>query len=142
MRNPIAKMKVHPGIFMKTKEGEFQVSGAGCQGQGSLWGAEPNPELSASIAVIMGILHETGRSNSSKMKVHPGMFMKTKEGEFRVSNARCQGQGPRWVAEPNTELSTSIAVIVDILRETVTEQFIENEGPSGDIHENKGTSNS
>ena len=60
MRNPIAKMKVHPGIFMKTKEGEFQVSGAGCQGQGSLWGAEPKTELSTSIAASLDILHETG----------------------------------------------------------------------------------
>ena len=64
---------------MKTKKGGFQVSGIRRPGRRPRCVAEPNPELSTSIAVIVDILRETVRSNSSKMKVHPGIFMKTKE---------------------------------------------------------------
>src|SRR5579862_9401894 len=100
-----SKMKVTPGIFMKTKEGEnqvsgirCQVSGARCQGKVRSPKAEPQNVLGGTFCL------PTPVSCTSKMKVTPGMLMKTKERENQVSGARCQGKVRSPKAEPQNVL--------------------------------------
>ena len=48
-----------------------------------------------------GIQHALGWELNAKMKVHPGMLMKTKKCRFQVSGAKCQAQRANgWL--PNT----------------------------------------
>ena len=102
------KMKVHPGMLMKTKKGRFQVSGARCQG--------------ARRARARRTRENWPERKARKMKVHPGMLMKTKKGRFQVPvpgvRARI-GQGP---VDP---------------RRIGPREKCENEGSSGDVDENK-----
>ena len=53
----------------------------------------PVPGISCSVFAI-GLPHpDCGCSAIAKMKVHPGMLMKTKERQKKVSGARCQVSG-------------------------------------------------
>ena len=54
---------------------------------------------------ILDKLNETECRDSSKMKVHPGMLMKTKKGKFQVLGARCQGRDQR-VPTPRSQIWT------------------------------------
>ena len=75
----VSKMKVHPGIFMKTKEREKLLAP---NARKEAWGlGRPNP------AKGRGGCDPGSRLLSfvSKMKVHPGIFMKTKERENYTS---------------------------------------------------------
>jgi hypothetical protein len=75
----VSKMKVHPGILMKTKKSRFQVSGAGRQSPASQ-GCSP-----------VGVRCVFGFANNAEMKVHPGILMKTKKGRFQMSAAAVSG---------------------------------------------------
>jgi len=60
----------------------------------------------------------------TKMKVHPGILMKTKGGRFQVSRARYRGAQAASILEPEAGVGRK--------------EKYENEGSSGDVDENKG----
>jgi hypothetical protein len=87
--------------------------------------------------VIAEYLPENGCGSTSKMKVHPGIFMKTKKGRFQVSGARCQGAAPTagcLIQVIGFRLGSGDCGQVRGKRPF---QYIENEGSSGDVDENK-----
>jgi len=70
--DPTSKIKVHPGMLMKTREGRFLVSGV----KGG------SPDKGSGARRPSGCCHgcEFLVVESAKMKVHPGMLMKIKVG--------------------------------------------------------------
>ena len=95
-----SKMKVTPEICMKTKEGKNrrQVSGARCQEKSPRSGVRSSERaVLRHSAQHSGFCLLTPVSRTSKMKVTPGICMKTKEGKNRcqVSGARCQQKSPK-----------------------------------------------
>ena len=112
-------MKVHPGMSMKTNKARFQVSGARCQEaarlriparsqdagsrnteiEGSSGDGYENKErqvsgvrcqvLGGGKPAVFRSIARCGTPETPKMKVHPGMSMKTNKGRFQVSGARC-----------------------------------------------------
>jgi hypothetical protein len=87
-----SKMKVHPGMLMKTNKGRFQVSGARCQGAAPTGGCRTHGTASIPAGGIPDKLSEAAHRNSSIMKVHPGMLMKKKKDRLQVLGARCRGR--------------------------------------------------
>ncbi len=79
-----SKMKVHPGMLMKTMTGRFPEPNAGRQLPAPTVSCRTQGPLPASASAIVDKLGENGPWNISKMKVHPGMLMKTKKSRFQV----------------------------------------------------------
>ena len=80
-----SKMKVHPGMLMKTMTGRFPEPNAGRSGlPAPTVSCRTQGPLPASASAIVDKLGENGPWNISKMKVHPGMLMKTKKSRFQV----------------------------------------------------------
>ncbi len=131
-----SNVKVTPGIFMKTKEGKnagvrYQVSAEKPEGRSS---EHRRCVLLRNSDSRLMIPH----SCSSNVKVTPGIFMKTKEGEeegvrYQVSRvsgeARSQKQqSPKLCSTPTFRLPTPGSSLL----------LFKYEGDCGDIHENKG----
>ena len=80
---------------MKTKDGKnrCQVSGAKCQevSPKSIFRSQPNCHAFFGGAILTPDSHLL----PSKIKEHPEMLMKTKEGGKQVSGARCHEVSPR-----------------------------------------------
>jgi len=75
-----------------------------CKNEGSSGDVDENKEEQVSgvrtrIGNRLPRPREPAARKSAKMKVHPGMLMKTKKGRFQVSGARCQGANRERVAE-------------------------------------------
>ena len=116
-----SKMKVHPGMLMKTNKGRFQVSGVRknspgvtsvardvwrrekLENEGSSGDVDEKKEKQVSGArcrvsvrirqVFQAWSAMFGPGKNSKMKVHPGMLMKRKKSRFQVSGVRKNSPG-------------------------------------------------
>ena len=109
MRDPRnTKNEGSSGDVYENKQG--QVSGVRCQ---MLGGGKP--------AVFRSIAR-CGTPETPKMKVHPGMSMKTNKGRFQVSGARCYGAANLRSSARSHDAGS---------RNT------KNEGSSGDVYGNK-----
>src|SRR5579862_6045628 len=125
-----AKMKVTPGMLMKTKEAERQVPRAGYQVSGKmLQAASPLDfgEVFRFLTAVSCIRH-------SKMKVTPGMLMKTKESEerrglgcrergndergFKIEDSRCGTRTPYDGITPEGIENNDASALRSCLRRT------------------------
>jgi len=98
-RGNLSKMKVHPGILMKTKKGRFQVSGARCQDPHLRCCGERSLDFQPRPRQLRENCTNTGEEMYRKMKVDPGIMMKTNRAGFRcqVSGATSATRGKRDV---------------------------------------------
>ncbi len=99
------KMKVHPGILMKTKKGRFQVSGLRCQAPEPMMSRRTEFRLPAAAAAVTSKLHEHRRGNMSKNEGSSGDVDENKERQ--VSGLRCRVSGPGTHDVAENGVSTS-----------------------------------
>ena len=129
-------------MLMKTKNGRFRISGAGCQGPAPAmsWGTEFR--VPASASAITDKLNENWRRNISKNEGSSGDIDENKERQDsgvgrQVSGADTYGCRGRT----DFRLPASAGAVTDKLHQHLRGTISKNEGSSGDVDENKEGAN-
>ena len=99
--------------------------------------ARPGISSAGGAAAMVDKSRENRRPNLSKMKVHPGMLLKTMKSRFQVSGARCQGAAPTVGCRTQGTTSRLGCGNYGPIARNRTRQYLGNEGSSGDVDENK-----